>query len=90
MHSGIHYEERNRSFPYQTVMPFMTIYQAVMPVDLVVHDQQKKGLESQPLFPADAGERMKGKTFELTIPIEVENKGVVPYTFKVKVLGWIS
>jgi hypothetical protein len=89
MHPGIRYEERNRSFPYQTVMPFMTIHQPVLPVDMIMTDRTMKSYESRPLFPPEAIERFKGKTFELLLPIEIENKGVVPYTFKVKVLGTV-
>jgi hypothetical protein len=89
MHPGIRYEERNRSFPYQTVMPFMTVHQPVMPVDLVVHDAEKKTMENLPLFPPEAAEKFKGKTFDLLLPVEIENKGVVPYLFKIKVLGMV-
>jgi hypothetical protein len=84
MHPGIKYDERNRSFPYQTVMPFMTIHQPILPVDMVLRDHT-----TRPLFPPEEVERFRGKTFELQLPIEIENKGVVPYTFKVKVLGMV-
>lgn len=89
MHPGIRYEERNRSFPYQTVMPYMTIHQPLLPVDMVTFDRRKQSCETLPLFPADAVERFKGRIFELLIPVEIENR-VVPYTFKVKVLGMVG
>lgn len=86
MHPGIRYEERNRSFPYQTVMPFMTVNQPIMPVDMVVKDREKNTLATLPLFPPEAVGRFKGKTLELLLPIVIEGKGVVPYSFKIKVL----
>lgn len=90
MHPGIRYQDRNRSFPYQTIMPFMTVHQAVMPVDMITPGREMKTLEQQPLFPPDAVERFKGKNFELLIPIEIGNRGVVPYRFKVKILGSVQ
>ena len=90
MHPGIRYEERNRSFPYQTVMPFMTIHQPLHAGGYGRSDRRRTSCETLPLFPPEAVERFKGKTFELLLPIEIENKGVVPYTFKVKVLGMVA
>lgn len=90
MHPGIRYEERNRSFPYQTVMPFKTIHQPLIPADMIVPDRLKNTYETKPLFPPEAVEQFKGKTFELLLPIEIENKGVVSYAFKVKVLGMVA
>jgi hypothetical protein len=85
MHPGIKYDDRNRSFPYQTVMPFMTIHQPVLPVDMVLTDHT-----TRPLFPQEDIVRFKGRTFELLLPIEIENKGVVPYTFRIQVLGLVQ
>jgi hypothetical protein len=85
MHPGIRYEDRNRSFPFQTIMPYMTVHQAVIPVDNVKTSLQKKIEETGPLFPVETLSRLSGKELNLLIPIQID-KDVVQYNFKIKIL----
>ena len=89
MHPGIRYEDRNRSLPLQRIMPFMTVTQAVIPVDLVQANSQKKTAETAPLFPLQTLDRIKGKDFELFIPVLIGTE-IVPYRFRIKVLGLVQ
>lgn len=83
MHSGIPFEDRHSSFPLQKVLPYVTLHQALIPVDSVAFNPLKKTFEMQPLFPDPKS--LNGKEISVVIPIEIEAK-VVPYSFKIKVI----
>jgi hypothetical protein len=83
MHPGIRYEDRYGSFPLQQVMPYVTLHQAVIPVDNVALDPEKKAFEILPLF-RNPLNKLGGKELKVVIPIEIESR-IVPYTFRVKV-----
>ncbi len=82
MHSGIRFEDRDSSFPLQKIMPYVTLHQALIPVDSVALNPRKKTFEIGPLF-ADP-KSLNGKEVNVVIPIEIDAK-VVPYSFKVKI-----
>lgn len=84
MHAGIPYEDRNRVLPFQQIMPYMTLSQIIFPVDRVRFNAQKKQYETISLFPLQDPERLKGKIFELLIPVEI-NSAIVPFRFKIKI-----
>lgn len=83
MHAGIPFENRFNSFPFQDVMPFVTLHQVLIPVQNVVLNPQRKEFEVLPMFP-EAGKDLSGKEFKVHIPVEIDGR-VVPYSFGVKV-----
>jgi hypothetical protein len=89
MHPGIQYEDRNRSYPFQTVMPYQTIEQPVIPADSVSFDRNKNALERGPLFSIEKAAGLKGKVFDVLIPVDIDTK-VVTYAFKIKVVGTVK
>lgn len=84
MPSGVAYENRNNPVPAQVVQSRSSIKSAVIPIDNVYMSQQTKGYEIKPLFPREAGAGLKGKTFNLFIPMEI-NRAITPYNFRIEI-----
>jgi len=86
MHSGIAYPNRNNLIPDQVVQSGGSVQEAVIPVKNVYMSQQKKGYDLKPLFTLDteAAAGLKGRTFNLFIPVEV-NRQIIPYNFKIAI-----
>ncbi len=86
MYPGVRYQDRFQSLPPQPVMPFMTLHQPLIPVDLVTYNPQKKTTEPMPLFSLNNANSLAGKVFEVLIPVAM-NAEVVAYRFTIKVIG---
>jgi hypothetical protein len=85
MHSGVQYQNRNNPIPDQVVESRRSIQEGVIPIDNVYVSPQTKNYEVKPLFPGEAGSALKGKTFNLFIPMEI-NRSITPYNFKIEIV----
>jgi len=84
--AGIPLEERNLPFRVQTMLPGITLHQALTPVDSISFSRGTGTFQTQPLFAMhDAGD-LTGKVFDLLIPVDIGGK-IVSYGFKVKIAG---
>jgi len=87
MHSGIHFQDRNNPIPSQMVQSRSSVQEAVIPINNVYIAQQKKGYSIKPLFSldSDAAAGLKGKVFNLFIPVEVDRQ-IIPYNFRIQII----
>jgi hypothetical protein len=86
MHSGIRYADRNSPIPDQIVLSRRSVQESVIPIGNVSYLQNKKDYDVRPLFllESEAAAGLKGKTFNLFIPIEL-NRQIIPYNFKIQI-----
>jgi hypothetical protein len=88
IHSGIKPQDRNNIIAPEEVPAGGSIQRDIMPVDAVMYSQEKKGFEIKPLFPLDSDSALslKGKTFTLFLPVEMDRAIIPDYNFKVEIL----
>jgi hypothetical protein len=86
MPSTVRFPDRNNPLPDQIVPAKGSIQEAVIPVANVFLSRQRKGYDILPLFPleSDAAARLKGKSFSLFIPVEVD-RAIIPYNFRIEI-----
>jgi hypothetical protein len=86
MPSTVRFQNRNNPLPEQTIPAKGSIEEAVIPISSVFPSQQKKGYELRPLFDlgGEAGASLKGKSFILFIPVEID-RAITPYNFKIEI-----
>jgi len=84
MPSGVHFEERNNPIPDQVILPGKSVLESLTPISNVYVSPQTKNYEVKPLFAHEAGVELKGKTFNLFIPIEID-RAITPYNFKIEI-----
>lgn len=91
MHSGIPYPERNNPIPDQVVLPGKSLQEAVTPIENVSVSPQTRGYVVKPLFvrDGDGAAGLKGKIFNLFIPIEIDRQ-IIPYNFKIEIVDVIK
>jgi hypothetical protein len=91
MHSGVRFQERNNPIPDQIVRPHVSIQEAVFPITNVFFVPQKKTYDIHPLFSlySDAAADLKGKTFSIFIPIEID-RAITPYIFKIEIIDAVK
>ena len=85
MHSGVSYQERNNFIPDQVILSGNSVQESLTPISNVYVSPQTKNYEIKPLFPREAGAGLKGKTFNLFIPIEI-NRSINPYNFNIEIV----
>jgi hypothetical protein len=61
-----------------------SVQETITPISNVYVSSQTRGYEVKPLFPRDAGPGLKGKTFILFIPMEI-NRSITSYNFKIEI-----
>jgi hypothetical protein len=84
MPSSVPYQNRNNPIPDQVVQSRSSIQAVMTPIDNVYVSQQSKNYEVKPLFPREAGTALKGKIFNLFIPVEI-NRSITPYNFTIEI-----
>ena len=86
MHSGIRYQDRNNPIPDKVVASGGSVQETITPIERVYVSPQMGAYEIMPLFTrlGDDGAGLKGKTFNLFIPIEI-NRTIIPYNFKIEI-----
>ena len=91
MHSGIRYPDRNNPIPDQIVLAGTSVQEGVIPVNSVTFSQQKRAYELQTLFPidSDAAADLKGKAFNLFLPVEI-NRSIIPYNFRFEIVDAVK
>jgi len=91
MHSGIRYADRNSPIPDQIVLSRRSVQESVIPIGNVSYSQKKKGYDVQPLFflESEAAAGLKGKTFNLFIPVEI-NRQIIPYNFRIQIVDSVK
>ena len=84
MHDGVNYQDRNNPIPVQTIPPYGSVEQTLLPVDTVKYNRTKKRYETLPIFGLDSETALalKGQVFYLFIPVEIDRQ-IMPYNFKV-------
>ncbi len=88
IHSGIKLQDRNNIIAPQEVPAGGSVQRDIMPVDAVVYSQEKKGYETKPLFPLDSDSALslKGKTFTLFLPVEMDRAIIPDYNFRFEII----
>ncbi len=87
MPSTVHFQDRNNPISDQTIQGKSSIQEDVIPISNVFLSPQNKGYGIHPLFPLDTdmAAGLKGKSFALFIPIEVD-RVIIPYNFKIEII----
>lgn len=88
VHSGIKPQDRNNIIAPQEVPAGGSVQRDIMPVGAVVYSQEKKGYETRPLFPLDSDSALslKGKTFTLFLPVEMDRAIIPDYNFRFEIV----
>ncbi len=92
IHSGIRPQDRNETVAPQVVPAGGSIQRDIMPVDAVTRSQEKGGYETKPLFPLDSDRALllKGKTFTLFLPVEMDRAIIPDYNFTFEIVDVVK
>jgi hypothetical protein len=87
MYSGVLFQNRNNMLPDQLVTPYSIIKETITPISNVSVSPQTGGYVVKPLFvrDGDGAAKLKGATFNLFIPIEIDRQ-IIPYNFKIEIV----
>jgi hypothetical protein len=91
MPSTVRFPDRNNPLPDQLVLAKSSIQVDVIPIANVFLPPQGKGYDIHSLFPldSDVALSLKGKSFNLFIPVEVD-RAIIPYNFKIEIVDAIK
>jgi len=91
MPSTILFPNRNDPIPDQIVRARRSVQEDVIPIDHVFLSPRGKEYEIHSLFPlySDAAAGLKGKSFNLFLPVEV-NRAIIPYNFKIDIIDAVK
>lgn len=91
MYSAVPYQNRNNPIPDQTVLSGKSLLETVTPIENVSVAPHTGGYVVKPLFirDGDGAAGLKGATFNLFIPIEI-NRQIIPYNFKMQIVDVVK
>ena len=91
MPSKVPYSDRNNPIPDQIVLPGKALQETVTPIENVSVSPQTGGYVVKPLFirNGDGAIGLKGKTFILFIPMEI-NRQIIPYNLKFEIVDVVQ
>jgi hypothetical protein len=90
--SGVNPEHRNQAIRAQEIQAGGSLEQTFVPVDHITYSSEKKSYESRPLFSLenDGAPLLKGKSFSLFLPIEVDRAIIPDYNFQFEIVDVVE
>jgi hypothetical protein len=92
VHSGIKPQDRNSLIPPQEIPAGGKLEQDFVPVSAIFYSPEKRSYDTRPLFPVDSdlALALKGRTFSIFLPLEIDRAIIPDYSFRFQVVEAIK